>query len=555
MKIVSIGIKIGLAICLLASGCGAGDTTVKNSGNLAPTRTHRPGSTSTRQQRLPTPTSSIPAAPAGSPIPNKIPVVTVMPPTQPGESLGLAPDQLFVIPATATPGLPSGNPTEPSGAPAGTPLTPEQIQALGELPVPVTAEGPAKQVEFLSLKTAQGDFYRNGEVETAQVFLEKSASADPAAMDGYLGLALYNAQNQLVWRSEPEVLKAVWHIEVRLEALQIEPGTVGLFYDRRLQWSGDAGQIDGRAGIYRWDGSAFQPVWMQTVATGANQGADLGEFVHQTLELKDVDGFGGKEILIQPDVYDRDLSSNHLKVHFQLFLPDALGLQWNGNTYELAFFDNQGVVTPAHPRQPVIYAPHFSKPLGAENSSAGWNQIEYWPALDFRNGGSNTQAWMRLGWDEQYLYISVTAQRGKDLTLGLDTDLTGDLPSNSLNGDDWVINFHSGPDACGPVQTTWVFPQEGGPDVQGTAYPTPDPGVCHLVLKMDLKGMKLDPAKLASKTGWVSGSQNPLEQRSYHPVADKVMGFAIQGDNLNLAEDFNMQDPTTWANLILMADR
>ncbi len=537
-----------LILSLLLAGCGL----KQNKETPAPSPS--PSSVIAPPTAMPSPSptqlepTANPTQPAAAPTASPEPPQPTAPPTQAPNLLGLSPQENFVLPAPAAPGtLPATATPLPQ---ANTPLSPEQIQALGPLPVPAAAQEQNGALSVSAVQTVQADFNQDGQPETMIAYLGKVSGQSPDEINGSLGVAVFNLQGQLVWRSQPEALQGAAQVDVRLEPIGLQPGTQGIFYERKIRLAGAEGKVDGQASVFRWDGTTFQPAWQQTSASGASSGQEM----NTSLELKDVDGFGGSEILPHVDLSYRRLTPP-LGTNFHLFLPGAVGLQWTGDAYLPVFFANGDQLTPIHPQQPIVYAPRFSQAVALDATSTGWGQIEYWPVLDFRSQDPNVQSWMRFGWDDQALYLSATAPIGKAVTLALDTDLASDLPFNGLNSDDWVLTFQLAEDTCGGVQVGWVQPAQG-PTIQSVAVPTRDAGICNLFVKIDLKDLGLSPAQLQPpQPGWVSGSTNPTEQREYHPAAGKVIGLAVLGTTVVLSPGFNPQDPTTWTSLVFMSDR
>jgi hypothetical protein len=440
------------------------------------------------------------------------------------------------------------------------------VRALEPLPTfePATKAGlPPQRVEVQPQHVIQLDVNSDGSFETALVFLIRPFYGDPmydAGINGKLGLALFDADNRLLWRTNQDVdLQDRAALDVTAMPIQLAPGEMGLLYYFYTICRCSGIWPEGQFTLYRWDGRTLQEVWQRFTDSGARAGWCCSSYMKETVWPRDVDGDGRVEILLEHNAHVQDLEYAPHAYSYHLVWPGSLALRWNGTTYAPAYFVNDGQVMPIRSRFPVMFAPRLSYSLTMDGNQDDWSQLEYSQPYDLDVGPNEYSVRPRpkFAWDAAKLYLTMTVvSSSQALMLTIDTDLQGDLRQASLDSDDIVmeLTLSTGLNCQGVATVGFRYPAQDVSRIEAAVGQTWD-GSCAVEMSIPFDLLDLDGNSLVSAPGWVVGGLKPEEGREYHPRAGRLIGFAIALDGQASSPDFRWDDPTTWNTLVFMADR
>ncbi len=479
-----------------------------------------------------------------------------------------------VIPATATPSGATAGPL-PGAPPIGlTPvptiqLPPDRTAAFAtalenvpEIQLLFQPEGSAPRVEAQTQAFLPIDVDGDGREEFLWGYLLRYV-VDPPHDDfyiryisGHFGLALFDGDDKLLWYSVLEdVGFDIGALNMAVEPVVLAAGEVAILYSRYLACACNALYSTQVTTLYRWDGSAFQSIWQRPTYSSADRGALYGSATWEALEFRDIDGAGWSELLLRHAEW---LGTSDLwpQRYYELHMPGAVAFRWDGNSYVPAYFVAEGRAAALRLRLPLHLAPRLSLPLTVDGDPTDWWQIEYRESLIVRpNDEDVSYLKFNVAWDQQYLYI-IRSHIPGTFSFALDTDLAGDQDTAALNEDDFVWNVAlTGHDQC---LVTATVQGAAAKDLDGkyriAAALGPYGAGCIVEIAIPLQALGLCGEELVAGTGWTSGDLDPHGIREYHPRAGKVIGFAAQVDPAELSP-YQWDNPTTWANLVFIADR
>ncbi len=510
----------------------------------------------------PPPTHTGPA-PTARPTPNTTPT----PP----------PNWLIIIPPLVSPGatvafLPIEPPIALTPAPT-IQLAPDRyqafVQALGPLPSFPPGKTRVQRVEVQTLAFLSTDVNQDGQEESIWVYLirpyyEDSPGSPNAYPRGYLGLALFDSADRLLWLSrsvgQERDVGAVGTLRVTVEPVAL--GTqVGVLYNEYIEYAGN-GMIRGQhATLYQWDLAGLKAIWQGTTYGGGNQGAGLGRKLWAPIEFRDVDAVGWPELLQQYVVSVVNSDDRPRRRHYQLHLPGALAFRWDGDSFVPAYLVQDDQLTAVRPQLPLYLAPRLSVPITLDGSDKDWWQIEYREdtALRFNNGQGSLSSF-NMAWDSQYLYVTRSRLYAESFSFALDTDLAGDLETNTLNQDDfvWSVTVSSSLGCQTAVKVRGPYPVNPSASGYRAAFAGSANGYqpCTIELAIPLDSLGLVAENLVNGVGWAGGSLDPHDFREYHPRAGRAIGFAMEMPRQeHPCCTYDWDDPTTWSTLVFTADR
>lgn len=383
---------------------------------------------------------------------------------------------------------------------------------------------------------------------------------------GYLGLALFTAQNELIWRSAWEKIDYTSQIMTRLQPITLTPTEQGLLYQRQVLFEGSGGAITEQTTLYHWNKGGFTPVWAGITGESGSMGAGYRRGAGSTVTMQNRAGLEWLELLVQPtrDLFAFNYQVEALTRDYRLTLPGHLTWRWDGERYGLSNFVTAEQMTPIHPAWPVRFAPRVTQDLLIDGIKTDWRQIEYADqgALTVE---PNTPSYVEqphhgltAAWDATHLYLFTTARLTDTLWFALDRNLGLDFGDQTPSADDfvWAMSFMAAGTAPPTAQFQPLYQTHALP-IQVAIAKLPDDLLAYGVeMAIPLPALGLDNGPLAP-TGWVS-STRPVGQRTtrlYYPAAGTVIALAVAVVDATTPPAYDFADPTTWPALIFMADR
>ena len=211
----------------------------------------------------------------------------------------------------------------------------------------------------------------------------------------------------------------------------------------------------------------------------------------------------------------------------------------------------------------TVVAKYLSKKPVLDGDWGDWKQntIAY-PAyyvvygLKAWENDSDCEASFVLGWDESYLYVGVKVKddtyvqnatgemiyKGDSIELLIDTDLTGDFYSDTLNGDDYQIGIAPGKGSTSGAPEAYLWYPEskkGSITDQIDIASTSTAGIYRVEVRIPWSVLQITPSK-GMRLGFefsVSDNDNPAENVEQTMIAN-IPTHAFM-------------NPTTWGELIL----
>ncbi len=517
--------------------------------------------------------------PPNYPVPNPIspyPTLCSTPTSAPIGTPTPQPTWPIIVPPLVSPSVAVADiPWEPPIARTPAPtiqLAPDRyqafVQALGPFPdfpaQPKTGELPSRaEVQTIDLLTA--DVNQDGQEENLWVYLIRPYYLNWPGypVQGYLGLALFDRENHLLWLSrsagqEKYLSEGVLRVTLETVALGSQ---VGVLYSEYTLTTANGAYRGQRDTLYQWNHGGMEAIWQGTIHSGGHQGAGLSGGLWAPIEFRDVDASGWPELLQQHAVTVVNFDDRPHSRHYQLYLPGALAFRWNGESFLPAYLVQDDQLTAVRPHLPLYLAPRLSVPITLDGNDEDWWQIEYRKdtALLFNNWHGAIPSF-DVAWDTQYLYVTRSNLGTGSFSFALDTDLAGDLETNSLNQDDfvWSVAVSHSQDCrvtvsvLGPYPTN---PSAGSYRVASARQPYAyQPCTVELAIPLDSLGLAAED--LVDGIGWVSGSLDPYDSRGYHPRAGQAIGFAMEApEQEHSCCPYDWADPTTWSTLVFTADR
>lgn len=207
-----------------------------------------------------------------------------------------------------------------------------------------------------------------------------------------------------------------------------------------------------------------------------------------------------------------------------------------------------------------VTAPHLSTAPNLDSVWDEWTTTKY-PAKYVAYGASerinsdDLEGSFRLGWDKDYLYVAVKVlddkyvqkatgaelYKGDSIEILLDTNLYGDLNSNTLSADDYQIGISAGKDGIDGIKEGYIW------------YPTSKSG--------GISGIKIGSS--AGEGVYRVEMAIPWSTFGITPASGQQYGFGISmsdNDNESKNEQQSMvsnlpnrslTNPTTWTILTL----
>ncbi len=467
-------------------------------------------------------------------------------------------------------------PTSSATVAAPATLTPERYGAMVKALEPLPAFGPFGKGQFpvqrVEVQTQDLlSFTLAGEEVTLWTYLIRplyGETMDGNSMDaiirGELGVALFTAENQLLWRSNLAAVDYLNRLEVRATALSFTPTETGLLYQWQVTFDGSGAYTADHTIIYRWAGRSFVPVWQNITGESYASGYGYHTSRGERIELRDLDQQGWPELLLytQRSLTGVNQQDAQLTPDFRVFLPGVLVLGWDGERYDLRYFVNHDRLIPLHPQWPVRFAPRLHTPLTIDGKDDDWAQPEYlnWADLiinrDLETPGAELPYGGLVAWDECNLYLRTSATITQPIQIAIDTDLSTDFVEPLLSADDIVLTVTLEPDSLPATAKVTINHAANEIPVTVAVVPiTNDNGRYQIELAIPLIALGLDAAALVPLPGWVGRRPSPYSPegaRLYYPAAGRIIGFAV---DVRDGAEVHWDDPTTWPALVFMAER
>ncbi|MBU0491823.1 MAG: hypothetical protein KKA73_00180 [Chloroflexi bacterium] len=401
----------------------------------------------------------------------------------------------------------------------------------------------------------------------------------PYFWDGPMSLAILSADNStLLWQSSKDlnyvgVSGAMLHRPCTFIApYQIAPDIPGLLFYRWVQIDGSGGGGEDWVTIYAWQNGTVSQVWEDRGSKGNSVGGGYNHYETSYIHLLDADADGIPEVLktttIQtsqgggvPTVYD---------FHFRLRLPGSLAYKWTGQGYTactLRPHDDTAELWPLRCGTTPFYASLISSTITLDGDLSDFAQLQY------HNENASTPCvyhfqWrgtLNALWDSDTLYLGLNArEEAHSLKLWFDTDLAGDFARPTPNQDEVFIDITLLPGDDSAPQVTVMRPDAAGewqPDPAATAR-VRAVGRLELAIPLDLLG--LQDALQGVRFGTVeyeTGFSSTIPFAVYRPRAIRAIGFAAELDYIDGYTGWEQPnkplldfDPTTWDNLVFMAE-
>ncbi len=487
----------------------------------------------------------------------------------------------IIVPATALPGMEppvSPWPTVPY-EPAPTVQVPDEryqayVAALEVLPdvqplLHPTVEG--KRVEVQTMALLQLDINEDQREEVLWIYFIHSlydTSYLSHYIYGYLGQAIFDDQDGLLWHSAPEDFESDKGdrglIRVDISPVFFAPGEVGVLYNLNTACYCEGAVYNQTTTVYRWNGSGLEAIWQRPTAGGGNMGAGYSFGMAGLVEFQDIDGDAGQELLLQRLWGSENRDYRPRWRDCRLYLPGQVVFRWDSASYVPAYWMDQGQVTSIH-AMPIYYAPRFSVPITLDGNDEDWWQVEYREGLLLpSNEGEDPHGQIRhdfdVAWDQDFLYIYYWDVPRQGFSFALDSDLVGDLNEKTRNEDDfvWHVAVSDSLHCQDVMEMLWPGPS-GAFEGSYRTLARSGPPVCTIEIAIPLDALALSGEGLVPEIGWVVDTSpyfGVWGQRSYYPRAGRVIGFAIEpGYYWQPFPDYRWDDPTTWSTLVFIADR
>lgn len=457
--------------------------------------------------------------------------------------------------------------TETFTRPAAEPIPPNRYQAMIRALEPLPefqplgkAQLPVQKVEVQAQQAVTLDVDGDGRLETLLAFLVTPLYGEgfrDRLIGGQMGLALFDAQGHLLWRSPLERLALLTTLEVSVVPVSLAPGEKGVL----AHWFG-IGEGTGRAWVghvrlYRWHERQFEEVWDWKPVGGMNLGYGYHWRESDLIRMTDVDHDGRLEVLVEFTRSTLEIGSAPWTANYLLRLPGALAFRWDGHAYRPAYFVAEGHTASIRPNLPLVFTPRLSQSLTIDGRTWDWMQVEYLRSVAVRGRTGWPYNSSPLAWDERTLYLQAHMFPGETLTLALDTDLAGDFDDPALSADDVVLEvaLSSQPGCRGPLTIRFRHPAREPEGIQAAVQPSGLGGNCSLELAVPFEVLDVDGRALVPTPGWVAGEKEPTGFREYRPRVGAVMGFAVEVNRPTPSSPYRVDDPTTWNTLVFIADR
>ncbi len=401
----------------------------------------------------------------------------------------------------------------------------------------------------------------DGQEESFWVYLirlpKKQASFE-RTVAGYLGQALFDSENHLMWYSTPEELGrqgTISQLTEEVSRIIFAPGEEGILQTEYTLYSGEGRLYKRLTTLSRWDGHELGVIWQQP--TGGNQGVIYYYDVYETIAFRDVDGSNWPELLLRHREYGMQSDNGPRRRHYQIILPGAIAFRWDGKSYLPGYFVGNDRDSPVPLRLPMFWAPRFSVPITLDGNDGDWWQVEYRDSLRLPPERTSSPPEFNVAWDQQYLYLVRPWIGRQSFHVALDTDLTGDIGEEELNQDDfvWEVTVGDSPQCQTTVSVLTPHSNSNLAEIYQIVSADSPYIDCSIEMAIPLSALGLSGNDLVPEIGWVAGDADSHNWREYHPRAGRVVGFAMEVLGEENAPVYEWDDPTTWSTLVFMADR
>ena len=385
---------------------------------------------------------------------------------------------------------------------------------------------------------------------------------------GYLGLALFTAQNELLWRSAWEEIDYTSVLTTELTPVTFSATEKGLLYQWQVTFEGSGAATIEYTNLYHWTGTAFTTIWQGITGESGASGYGHHRSAGSLVTLRNIDSHQWPEILLQRStaIVDFNHQFENLSREYNVTLPGKLAWAWDGQTYGLRYFVNAGQITPIHAVWPVRFAPRLTKALMIDGKREDWSQIEYIDrgALSVEQ---NTPSYITqfhhevtAAWDDQQLYLFTSARLTDTLRFAIDTDLAHDFADSALSDDDfvWELTFTQDRMGNGLPVTKALYQTARLPTQIAVATLPYDGQIYEIEIAIPLAALGLGDKPLVPAAGWVSGRASPdpgHTTRLYYPASGVMLGLAVAVVDDTTQSGYQFDQPITWPALIFMADR
>ena len=491
---------------------------------------------------IPAPTHTVPPAPTVNQTISPTPTWAVIVPATVTPIVTLAPDR-YVMMAQALEPLPTFGP-------------------VGKVPIPL------QRVEVQTQSVVS--FALDGEEVTLWSYLIRPYYDETVdyTIRGYLGLALFTAQNELIWRSAEEEIVYTSALMTKLTPVTFSATELGLLYQWGVLAEGSGGATTEHTVLYRWSRGEFTPIWQGITAESRRLGSGYSDGAHSVVSLRELSESGWPELLLQrsSSVFEFNYQFENLSREYNVTLPGKLAWAWDGQTYGLRYFVNAEQITPIHAAWPVRFAPRLTKALVIDGKRKDWGQIEYIDrgALSIEQ---NTPSYITqfhhevtAAWDDQQLYLFTSARLTDTLRFAIDTDLAHDFADSALSDDDfvWELTFTQDRMGNGLPVTKALYQTARLPTQIAVATLPYDGQIYEIEIAIPLAALGLGDKPLVPAAGWVSGRASPdpgHTTRLYYPASGVMLGLAVAVVDDTTQSGYQFDQPITWPALIFMADR
>ena len=491
---------------------------------------------------IPAPTHTVPPAPTVNQTISPTPTWAVIVPATVTPIVTLAPDR-YVMMAQALEPLPTFGP-------------------VGKVPIPL------QRVEVQTQSVVS--FALDGEEVTLWSYLIRPFYDETLdhRIRGYLGLALFTAQNELLWRSAWEEIDYTSVLTTELTPVTFSATEKGLLYQWQVTFEGSGAATIEYTNLYHWTGTAFTTIWQGITGESGASGYGHHRSAGSLVTLRNIDSHQWPEILLQRStaIVDFNHQFENLSREYNVTLPGKLAWAWDGQTYGLRYFVNAGQITPIHAVWPVRFAPRLTKALMIDGKREDWSQIEYIDrgALSVEQ---NTPSYITqfhhevtAAWDDQQLYLFTSARLTDTLRFAIDTDLAHDFADSALSDDDfvWELTFTQDRMGNGLPVTKALYQTARLPTQIAVATLPYDGQIYEIEIAIPLAALGLGDKPLVPAAGWVSGRASPdpgHTTRLYYPASGVMLGLAVAVVDDTTQSGYQFDQPITWPALIFMADR
>lgn len=461
--------------------------------------------------------------------------------------------------------------SRPTAVPPGT-LTPAQYTAMVQALHPLPTFGPYGKGQFpvqrVEVQTQQVlPLVLDGEEVLLWSYLIRPLydDANNTGMDtnirGELGMALFAAQSQLLWRVKLQDLDYLSQVAIAAEAVPLPSTTTGLLYQTQLLYAGSGAGTDTQTTLYRWTGQAFTVIWQNRTGESQALGVGYHTAAGEQVTVRDLDEQGWPELVLRKQRSLRAVNwqDAQLTQDFWIYLPGALALGWDGQRYGLRYFvDRRGLIA-LHDHWPVRFAPRLHTPLTIDGNIDDWRQLEYLDEESLtvqRELQTSVAQWPHdalVAWDERNLYVRSSMMITQPLQIAIDADLQTDYADTGLSADDVVMQLALAATGAPPKAVVTIeHPLHELPIAVATQEAWAGSGVYQVEVAIPLAALGLAADTLVTAPGWVGyrpSPYSPTGARLYYPATGAVLGFAVA--IVDEADAF-VADPTTWPALILM---